>query len=546
MVPHVFSREGSSNEMYKDLKHGDLVVEMKGISKRFPPNVIALDHVDFTLRAGEVHALLGENGAGKTTLMNILYGLYQADEGEVYVYGKKVNIKSPKDALRLGIEKVHQNYMLIDELTVTENIVLGLKSPREPLLDLEQAARNIAEFARNIGLSIDPKAKIWQLSAGEKQRVEILKALYRGAKILILDEPTQVLTPIEARQLFQAIRRLAREGLSIVFVTHKLPEVFATSDRITVLRKGKVVATLNTKDANEKLLAELIVGRAEDVLVPVRKVGIAKPRTRAMTVLEVKGVCAVNDKGLPALKNVSFSVREGEIFAIAGIAGNGERELAEVLIGLRKVLKGRVFFMGKDITNKPVEEIMNLGIAYIPEDRLGVGVVPDLPVYLNIVLTMHSSPPFAYKWLLPVNINIFLNKEVIKRFTLDAISEYGIKASSPDVPAKYLSGGNLQRLILARELLKKPKLLIAHHPTRGLDIAAARFMHEKLLQLKASGVAVLLISEDLDEVLSISDRIAVIYEGEIMGIVPNVNVNIEEIGLLMMGVKRLKTSPAAS
>lgn len=526
------------------VKHGEIVVNMKNICKRFPPNVVALDHVDFTIRAGEVHALLGENGAGKTTLMNILYGLYKPDKGEIYVYGRKVHIRSPKDAIKLGIEKVHQNYMLVDELTVAENIFLGLKSPHEPLLDIDEISEIVAEFAKKVGFPIDPKAKVWQLSAGEKQRVEILKALFRGARILILDEPTSVLTPIEAKQLFKSLKRLAEKGLAIVFVTHKLPEVFAVSDRITVLRKGKVVGVLKTKEANEKMLAELIVGRSTDVYITPtitpRARTIKSISEREEPILEVKGLCALNDRGLPALKDVSFTMYRGEILSIVGIAGNGERELAEVLVGLRKATKGKVLFRGHDITNKSVEEISNLGIAYIPEDRLNMGIVPDLSVQLNLILTTHSNPPFAYNWFLPLKKNIFLNIDEIKKFTERAIAEYEIKVPHINAPAKHLSGGNIQRLILARELLKKPYLLIAHHPTRGLDIAATNFVHKKLLELRSSGVTILLITEDLDEALAISDRIAVIYEGEIMGIVPNINVDLEEISLLMMGAKKIK------
>jgi len=513
-------------------KKGEVVVEMRGIVKKFP-GVIANNHVNFEVRAGEIHALLGENGAGKTTLMNVLYGLYQPDEGEIYVRGKKVNIKSPKDAIELGIGMVHQHFMLVPPMSVTENIILGLKSPKEPFLDLENAEKKILELSQRYGLKVDPKAKIWQLSVGEQQRVEILKALYRGAEIFILDEPTAVLTPQEVDQLFETVKKMTKEGRSIIFITHKLREVLAVSDRITVLRQGKVMGTLSIKEATREKLAEMMVGR--EVVFEVEKV-----KTKlGKEVLQVKDLHALSDKGIPALKGVSFSIREGEILGVAGVSGNGQRELSEVITGLRKATKGQVIVMGKDVTNRSPAEIIEAGVGHIPEDRLGMGLIMDFSLKENVILEMHSKPPFANGWFLNklgIKSCWFLNAPEIDKFADKLISEFNIVAPSREVPAKNLSGGNLQKLILAREISRRPKVLIACQPTRGLDVGATEYIRKKLLEEAQKGVAILLISEDLDEVLMMSDRIAVMYEGQIMDIVPP-DTDIRKIGLLMAGVK---------
>lgn len=526
------ARRGSGQVLcIGDVKPGELLIEMKGITKRFP-GVIANDHIDFDLRACEIHALLGENGAGKTTLMNILYGLYSADEGEIFIQGKPAVIKSPKDAIALGIGMVHQHFMLIPTMTVTENIILGLKSTREPLLDIEYARKRIVELSKIYNLEVDPDARIEQLSVGEKQRVEIIKALYRGAKVLILDEPTSVLTPQESQALFKILRSMQQKGLSIIFITHKLPEVMAVSDRVTVLRRGKVVARLETKKTNPLELARKMVGR--EVLFSIKK----PAQKKGKVALKVSGLHALNDKGLPALKNVSFTVHEGEILGLAGVAGNGQRELAEVLVGMRRVTAGKIYVFGKDMTNRPPKDFIEEGVGYIPEDRIGTGLILDFSIAENLILEVHSKHPFSYKWFLPFDKRYFLNDEQIRKHAELLVREYGIITPSIDVPARNLSGGNLQRLLLAKVLSRKPKILIAAQPTAGLDIAGVEFIHRKLIEQKRKNVAILLISEDLNELMLLSDRIAVIYEGEIMGIVSPKRVSIEEIGLMMAGMKK--------
>lgn len=516
----------------RKVKSGEVILEARGITKRFP-GVLADDHIDFDIKAGEVHALLGENGAGKTTLMNILYGLYKPDEGEVRVRGRRVVLRSPKDAIDLGIGMVHQHFMLVPSLTVTENVVLGLKSPREPFLDLDRAEKRIAEFSKKYGLKVGPKAKIEQLSVGERQRVEIIKALYRGAQVLILDEPTSVLTPPEVKELMAIIRRMAKGGLAVIpFITHKLPEVMEISDRVTVLRRGKVVARIETKRTNEKDLAKKMVGR--EVLFRIKR----RRARRGRVVLDVKNLGALSDKGLPALKNVSFSIREGEILGFAGVAGNGQRELAEVITGLRRATEGKIYVREKDITNSSTKKIIDQGVGHIPEDRIGMGLIMDFSIAENAILETHSESPFADRWFMPFDRKWFLNKNEIGKYTEKLIREYDIKTPSKDAPARNLSGGNLQRLILARELSRNPKILIANRPTRGLDVGATEFIRNKLMEQRGEGVAILLISEDLDEIMSMSDRIAVMYEGEIVGMVPAANAKVKEIGLMMAGAKR--------
>jgi len=496
-----------------------VAVKMVGIVKRFP-GVIANDHIDFEVHVGEVHALLGENGAGKTTLMNILYGLYKPDEGEIYVWGRKVKIHSPRDAIRLGIGMVHQHFMLIPNFTVAENIVLGTKLPRAPLLDIKEAYRRIEELSKKYGLKVDPKAYIWQLSVGEQQRVEILKLLYRNARILILDEPTSVLTPSETVELFKALRRMANEGRAVIFITHKLKEVFAVADRVTVLRRGKRIATLPVSQTNERELARMMVGREVFLTIPRTPVKPGKE------VLIVENVLAMGDKGLPALKGVSLRVREGEIVGVAGVAGNGQKELVEVIIGLRKVVKGKIIINGIDVTNKSPEFIQKLGVAYIPENRMR-GVIPDLPILKNLIIGMHKEPPIAQR--------LTINFKNAQNFARKLIREYNIVAPSEFTPVKYLSGGNIQRLVLARELSRKPKLLIAEQPTRGLDIGATEYVRKKILEQRNRGCGILLISEDLDEIVSMSDRIIVMYEGSIVGELSAKEADLETLGLLMSG-----------
>lgn len=522
--------KGEADSGLRQARPEDLIIEMRGITKRFP-GVLANDQIDFDLMAGEVHALLGENGAGKTTLMNILYGLYKPDEGEISVRGKPVDFRSPKDAIDLGIGMVHQYFTLIPTMSVTENIVLGLRSAKEPLLDLEGAEKRIAELSKTYNLKVDPRAKVEQLSVGEKQRVEIIKALYRGPQVLILDEPTSVLTPQEIKDLFKTIRSMVKESFTVIFITHKLREVMAISDRVTVLRRGKVVARLETKSTSPKELSREMVGR--EVLLRIEK-----PEAKTAEVaVEVKDLWALSDKGSPALKNLSFHMNKGEILGVAGVAGNGQRELAEVLTGMRRATEGKVFFLGKDMTNRSPREIIELGVGHIPEDRTGMGLIMDFSVAENLFLEIRSKPPFSHRWFLPFEKRYFLDDHEIRKQAKRLIQEYGIVTPSPDAPARNLSGGNLQRLILAKVLSRNPRVLVAAQPTSGLDIGATEFICKKLLEQRGKGTAILLISEDLNIIMSMSDRIAVMYEGEIVGVLPAAKAKISEIGLMMAGVR---------
>jgi len=506
----------------KKVKLGSTIVEMKMITKRFP-GVIANDHIDFELKSGEIHALLGENGAGKTTLMNILYGLYSPDEGETYVYGRRVTLGSPQDAINLGIGMVHQHFTLASALTVTENIILGLEPRKGGFLDLKKAEERIVKLSKRYGFGVDPKAKIWQLSVGEQQRVEILKALYRNVNVLVLDEPTSVLSPLEVEELFKAIRKMANEGSAIVFITHKLKEVMAIADRITILRKGKAVSTVEPSKADERKLARMMVGREVSFQTEsaVARVGDV--------VLKVKDLQALDDRGLLALKKVSFTIHKGEILGIAGVSGNGQRELAEVIANLRKATKGKILFLEQDVTNRSPRETIEQRIAYIPEDRVETGLIRDLTLTENVILKVHNTEPFVKKGI--------LNNKIIAQYTEKLISEYEVKTRSIYTPVRHLSGGNIQRLLLARELASNPKLVIAAQPTRGLDVKSTMFIHNKLIKQKKNGMAILLISEDLDEIMTLSDRIAVMYEGEIVGISPSEKASIERIGLMMTGMK---------
>jgi ABC-type uncharacterized transport system ATPase subunit len=512
----------------------ETIVEMRGITKRFVGGVVANDHVDLDIKAGEVHAILGENGAGKTTLMNILFGMYRPDEGEIRIRGKRVVFHSPREALKIGIGMVHQQFMLIPSFTVAESIALTDQSVKG-IVQIQELEKKIADFSKNLGLPINPKTKISDLAVGERQRVEIIKALFCGAQVLILDEPTSVLTPQEVKELTSTVRRLAQQGLAVVsFITHKLPEVMRMTDRVTVLRRGKVVGTVLTKDVDEKVLARMMVGR-DMLLTPEQRAA-----EQGAAVLEVENLCAVDEDNSPALKGVNLTIHQGEILGIAGVAGNGQSELEEVLMGLRRSTSGRVLVRGKDLTNRPPNVIIHEGVGYIPEDRTRRGVVADASVAENLALKACSETPLAYSWFMPFNVKWFLNANEVGKYVDSAIQEYEIKTPSRDAPVKTLSGGNLQRLILARELTRNPELLIASQPTGGLDVGAAEFVRNKLIECKIKGAAVLLISEDLDEILSMSDRIAVIYGGEIVGIVPRSEANVESLGLMMAGASRLQ------
>lgn len=513
----------SWDHFWQNLRPGEVVLEARGITKRFP-GVLANDHIDFEIRAGEIHAVLGENGAGKTTLMNILFGILQPDEGEIYLRGRKVRFRSPLDAIEMGIGMVHQHRKLIPAHTVIENILLGHPKAGR-VLNVKQAEEEIAALAERYGFKVDLRARVWQLSEGEKQAVEILKALYRGARILILDEPTSALTPPETERLLEAVQAMARDNLGIVpFITHKLPIVLAISDRVTVLRQGRVVARLNTHEADERLLARLMVGR--EVLFRLQKPHV----TPGKTVLAVEDLAARNDKGTLAVDGISFTLREGEILGIAGVSGNGQHELAEVIAGLRPAERGRVLFDGKDITRASVLERWQLGIGYIPAERVDVGAIGDFTLVENVLMNYYFDDRHLRRGL--------IDYDKAFRLTERLIVEYNIATPSPRVKARYLSGGNLQKLILARVLSRSPRLIIANLPTQALDVGATEFVRNKLLEAKKQGAAILLISEDLDEIMSLSDWIAPIYEGRLMGILPAAKATKETVGAMMAGIKQ--------
>lgn len=480
-------------------------VRMEGVVKRFP-RVLALDRVSFQVDEGEIHALLGENGAGKTTLMNVLYGVYRPDEGEIRVGGNRVEIHSPQDAIRLGIGMIHQHFRLVPNHSVVENVVLGM--PGDFLRPDRVARARLASFAQKYGLSVDPEAYIWQLSAGEQQRVEIIKALYRGAGILILDEPTSMLTPQEVDSLMSILERMAAEGHTIIFITHKLEEVMAVSHRVTVLRQGRVEGSLQTAQTNERALARMMVGR--EVLFRLEK---RRVRT-GPTVLRVERLRVLNDRGLAAVKDVSFVVKAGEIFGIAGVAGNGQRELVETTVGLRQTIQGRIRVSGQEV-------------GYVPGERM-TGLVPEMSVAENLILKGYRRPPFSQ--------GPFLNPGAIRSFADQLISAYSVITPGRDTPVKLLSGGNLQRVLLAREISGNPALLIAVHPTSGLDVGATESIRQLLLAQRERGTAILLVSGDLEEVLTLSDRIGVMFDGELTGILPTQQADLETLGLMMAGV----------
>lgn len=512
------------------------VLSMNGITCRFN-EVIANNNVHFDLLRGEIHGLLGENGAGKTTLMSVLYGLYKPEEGEIFVKGKRVDIKSPLDAIGLGIAMVHQHFLLTPSHTVTENIVVGLKSPgRSIFLNTAEAEKRILELSRKYGLKIDPKAIVGDLSVGEQQRVEIIKALYRDIDILILDEPTSMLTPVEEKALFSTLSAMVKAGLSIIFITHKLKEVVEVSTRVTVLRGGKVIGTVRTDQTTEPELAKLMIGRSltqntghlqEQFQTGVRKSPIDKAAAVLANVLELKNVFALNNSGVQALKDLSLTVSKGEILGIAGVDGNGQSELAEIVSGLRKMQSGQVFIDGRDIVRMSPKQIREWGLAYIPEDRLNTGLILEYTIAENLILDRWYSRPYSGK--------IFLNKHEMKRFAEEIVTNFDVRTPSLDIQVRYLSGGNLQKIVLGRELSKEHKLLIAHNPTRGLDVGAAEYVHKQLFKQRDSGVGVLLLSLDLDEILLVSDRIAVIYAGKIMGVFDRTTADVEKIGPLMGG-----------
>ncbi len=493
---------------------------MRRITKRFP-GVLANDAVDFDLAVGEIHALLGENGAGKSTLMKILYGFYQPDAGEIRVRGTPVRFRSPRDALTRGLGMVFQQFMLVPSLSVTENVLLSL--PWAGLrLDHREASARVSALATRYGMAVDPAARVWQLSVGEQQRVEILKLLARGAEVLILDEPTAVLTPQETRDLFTTLRRLASEGRAVVIITHKLPEVMAASDRVTVLRGGRCIATVETVHTTPQALARMMVGR--EAFDQVRR----DPVPVGPEILVVENLRGLNDRGLLALRGVSLAVHAGEIVGIAGVAGNGQRELGEMVAGLRRPTGGRIRINGQDRTRASPLEVLTSGVGHVPEDRLGTGVAPSLSVADNLLLKDYRSREFGR--------GPFLDHQAVMDHASRLITEFGIRAA-PGSPVRTLSGGNLQRVILAREITSGPRLILAFHPTRGLDVGATEMVHQLMLMQRRAGVAILLISEDLDEILLLSDRIAVIYAGELIDTVRAADVTVDVLGLMMAGVR---------
>jgi general nucleoside transport system ATP-binding protein len=499
------------------------VLEMRGITKRFP-GIVANDAVDFDLYPGEVHALLGENGAGKSTLMNILYGLYTPDEGEIIVKGERVRMESPREAIDLGIGMVHQHFMLIPVMTVAENVVLGQEPRREGLLlDFDKAEQRVGELARSFKFSIDPHALVQTLSVGTQQRVEILKALYRSADILIMDEPTAVLTPPEARELFEILKTLTREGMAVIFISHKLDEVLEISDRITTLRRGKVIETVPREGATEAGLARMMVGR--EVLLRVDK----RPSDPGEPVLSVDHLSVLDERGLPAVRDVSFQVREREIVGIAGVDGNGQTELIDALTGLRRVESGSIVVAGHDLTGGDAREHLDEGVGHIPEDRQRRGLVLEFSLAENLSLYAYRQPPVSrLGWLSP--------RRMIDR-ARSLLSAYDVRGGGPQTRAGALSGGNQQKVVLAREVERDPKVLIAAQPTRGLDVGAIEFVHRRLVEERDEGRAILLVSFELEEVLSLSDRILVVYEGEIVGEYPPTATQ-EELGLAMIGGTR--------
>ncbi len=497
-------------------------LELKGVTKRFP-GVLANDRVDFDVRAGEVHALLGENGAGKSTLMKVLYGMYAPDEGEIWINDEPVSIASPTDAIGLGIGMIHQHFMLVESLTVAENVALGLPSSRGPLTDLDRVSKRILELADIYGLRVDPGAYIWQLAVGQKQRVEILKALYRGAALLILDEPTAVLTPQEVDEFFVTLRQMTKDGHAIIFISHKLHEVLDICDRVTVLRDGRRVDSCDIEGCTKASLAQMMVGR--EVTMKPYRVELEPGDAR----LVVRNLHALSNRETPALRGTDLAVHSGEILGLAGVSGNGQSELAEVITGLRPLTDGEVFLEGQDITRLKPGQRTELGMAYIPEERMKDGMIQEFTVAENMILRDHDEKPFSQRGLL------FLR--VIAEYADRLIEKFRIKTPSRDTMVKSLSGGNIQKAVVARELSRNPRVLVAAQPTRGVDIGATEYIHSLLLEQRQNGLAILLISEDLDEIMALSDRIAVIYEGQIMGVVDADQATPEQLGLLMAGVR---------
>jgi simple sugar transport system ATP-binding protein len=497
------------------------VLELRGITKQFP-GVLANDNINLTLEKGEIHALLGENGAGKTTLMNILYGLYKPTSGEIFIAGQKVEISGPTDAIRQGIGMVHQHFMLVPVLTVTENVMLGEEAIQNGIfLNRKIVSQRIREISERYGLHVDPEAYIKDLPVGIQQRVEIIKVLYRHANILILDEPTAVLTPQEVEELFGIIKSLVAQGVSLIFITHKLKEVLSVANRITVIRRGKTVGTTTPAEATEPFLAEMMVGRAVELMVHKQKATPAEP------VLKVENLIVEDDRGSVAVGNISFEVRAGEVVGIAGVQGNGQTELVEALTGLRHAASGAITIAGNNITNASPRHITEIGVAHVPEDRQQDGLVLSFPIKDNIMLNTYYNT-FAK--------GVVIDEQKVEQVSEKLVKDFDVRTPSIDVPAATLSGGNQQKVIVAREFSRPIKLLIASQPTRGLDVGSIEYIHSRIIEKRDQGTAVLVVSTELDEIRALSDRIAVMFEGKIVDILPADRVTKEQLGLLMAGV----------
>lgn len=497
------------------------LLEMLGITKRFP-GVVANDHVNFEVRRGEIHTLFGENGAGKSTLMRVLYGLYRPDEGEIRMNGERITISSPADAIRRGIGMIHQHFMLVDTLTVAENVALGEKSTRGPLTDLGRVSANIRELADTYGLRVDPQAIIWQLSVGERQRVEIIKALYRNVSLLVLDEPTAVLTPREVDELFVVLRQMTEGGRGLVFISHKIHEVLDISARMTVLRAGRNVGTIQAAEATRERLVELMVGRSVALESQTTKGDAGEVR------LSVKDLRVKGDRGTEAVRGLSLEVAAGEIVGIAGVSGNGQRELAEAIAGIRSPMSGSIRLDGTELAGAKPAHARAAGLAYVPEERMRDGVVPEFTVAQNILLVENRDRRYSRLG--------FLRRRAIRKHCQELVVEFDVRTPSLDTPARNLSGGNIQKLIMARELSGSPRVLLVAQPTRGIDVGATQYIHERLVAQRDNATACMIVSEDLDEIMTICDRVLVMYEGQIIGSAdPRVNSR-EDIGMMMAGV----------